>query len=169
MPVNGRANRLVHAVHQGVSSARRQLQKPADGIACDAGWQVVGAVGVLRHGFVDAEFARDGAPWCLGLELLGVLPQSLCRRDPGTAAPVAAVGLGLPSRRGRRREQRGSSRRPAGVAQPASPPCRRACAGREASRAASHAPAWRLGPAPAAAAPSPAVPSPSGWPAACAK
>jgi hypothetical protein len=30
---------------------------------------------VLRHGFVDAEFAHDGAPWCFGLQLLGVLPQ----------------------------------------------------------------------------------------------
>jgi hypothetical protein len=31
--------------------------------ACDAGRQSVGAVGVLRHGFVDAELAYDGAPW----------------------------------------------------------------------------------------------------------
>jgi hypothetical protein len=75
---DGCADRLLHAVHQGVSSARGQLQKPRDGIASDAGWQFVGAVGVLRHGFVDTEFAYDGAPWCFGLQLLGVLPQSLC-------------------------------------------------------------------------------------------
>jgi len=85
---NGRANRLLHAVHQGVSSARRQLQEPTDGIACDAGWQLVG---VLRHGFVDAEFAHDGAPRCFGLQLLGVLPQRMCWH--GARCPSLPLGL----------------------------------------------------------------------------
>ena len=75
---DGCADRLLHAVHQGVSSARRQLQEPTDGVGCDAGWQFVGAVGVLRHGFIDAELAYDGAPRCFGLQLLGVLPELGC-------------------------------------------------------------------------------------------
>jgi hypothetical protein len=59
---NGRANRLLHAVHQGVSSARRQLQKPCDRVEPEAGWQFVGVVGVLHHGFVEAELAQGKPP-----------------------------------------------------------------------------------------------------------
>jgi hypothetical protein len=51
----------------------------------------VGAVGVLRHGFVDAELAHDGAPQCFGLQLLGVLPQSLC--VSGLSRPLLPSGL----------------------------------------------------------------------------